>query len=246
MSADFNKPAATSTKTGFLTEIKDMFLSLVKMDGSGANIPTGAIRYSSSNDRMEKWSGSAWVPVLESASPVGTVVSTVLASAPSGWILCQGQTVSKTGTYAALWAAMGSTHLFGADPGGGNFLLPDLRSRVPAGYYSGATGDYARFNSLGGSGGTPYHILALDETPSHAHGGVTQGGTAPHTHGYNDSSLASGSGAGAGADFQNTDSARTTGAASDTTHTHPISSSGGDLKHENMPPFLVLNYIVKL
>lgn len=51
-------------------------------------------------------------------------------TAPSGWLLCFGQAVSRV-TYAALFAAIGTSH--GAGDGSTTFNLPDMRGRVPAG-----------------------------------------------------------------------------------------------------------------
>lgn len=51
-------------------------------------------------------------------------------SAPSGWLLCYGQAVSRT-AYAALFAVIGTT--FGAGDGSTTFNLPDARGRVLAG-----------------------------------------------------------------------------------------------------------------
>lgn len=64
------------------------------------------------------------------ATPPGAYMPYAGATAPTGWLLCAGQAVSRT-TYAALFAAIGTTH--GAGDGSATFNLPDLRGRVPAG-----------------------------------------------------------------------------------------------------------------
>ena len=51
------------------------------------------------------------------------------ATAPTGWLLCDGSAVSRT-TYADLFAVIGQT--YGAGDGT-TFNLPDFRGRVPAG-----------------------------------------------------------------------------------------------------------------
>lgn len=51
-------------------------------------------------------------------------------AAPSGWLLCFGQAVSRS-TYAALFAAIGT--LYGAGDGSTTFNLPDCRGRSPFG-----------------------------------------------------------------------------------------------------------------
>ena len=51
-------------------------------------------------------------------------------TAPSGWLLCYGQEVSRV-TYAALFAVVSTT--FGIGDGATTFNMPDLRGRVPLG-----------------------------------------------------------------------------------------------------------------
>lgn len=48
-------------------------------------------------------------------------------SAPAGWLYCRGQLVSTGGANAALYALVGHKFNGGADPGGSQFRLPDLR-----------------------------------------------------------------------------------------------------------------------
>lgn len=62
--------------------------------------------------------------------PVGSVTAFAGANAPAGWLLCGGQTVSRT-TYAGLFSVIGTT--YGAGDGSTTFTLPDLRGRVIAG-----------------------------------------------------------------------------------------------------------------
>jgi len=62
--------------------------------------------------------------------PTGTIVPFAGSVAPTGWLLCAGQTASQTGATAALFAVCGTT--FGP-ASGGTFTLPDLRGRVIAG-----------------------------------------------------------------------------------------------------------------
>lgn len=62
--------------------------------------------------------------------PPGAVIPYAGSSAPDGWLLCDGRTVSRT-TYAALFAVIGAT--YGAGDGNTTFALPDLRGRVTAG-----------------------------------------------------------------------------------------------------------------
>lgn len=62
--------------------------------------------------------------------PTASVQAFAGSTAPSGWLLCAGQAVSRS-TYADLFAAIGTT--YGAGDGSTTFGLPDLRGRVIAG-----------------------------------------------------------------------------------------------------------------
>lgn len=95
-----------------------------------------------------------WVESALKAFRIGTISMYAGASAPTGALLCNGATVSQA-TYALLFAIIG--HTFGADPGGGNFILPNLVNRMPV----GAGGTYA----LGATGGESSHALTASEAP---------------------------------------------------------------------------------
>ena len=71
----------------------------------------------------------------------GIVLPFAGAAAPSGWLLCQGQTVSRV-TYAALFAAIGTT--FGAGDGSTTFGVPDMRGEFPRGLDAGRGVDSGR------------------------------------------------------------------------------------------------------
>jgi hypothetical protein len=62
--------------------------------------------------------------------PIGTQVPYAGATAPSGWLLCYGQAVSRT-TYALLFAVIGIA--YGAGDGSTTFNLPDKRGRASIG-----------------------------------------------------------------------------------------------------------------
>jgi len=68
--------------------------------------------------------------LLTEAMPTGAVLSHAGSSAPTGWLLCYGQAVSRT-TYAALFAVIGTT--YGVGDGSTTFNVPDLRGRAVAG-----------------------------------------------------------------------------------------------------------------
>lgn len=67
---------------------------------------------------------------FEIAPPVGSVIQFVGATAPAGYLLCDGSAVSRE-TYAKLFAVAGTT--FGVGDGSTTFNLPDMRGIFPRG-----------------------------------------------------------------------------------------------------------------
>ena len=108
------------------------------------------------------------VTALESAPvvsglPVGAVVGLPFESIPDGFLLCDGQAVSRV-DYAALFALLGDT--FGAGDGATTFHLPDYRGRSLLG---AGQGDGLTARTLGEIGGEEEHVLTVGEMPSHSH-----------------------------------------------------------------------------
>lgn len=83
---------------------------------------------------------------LLTAAPPGAVTAYAGASAPDGWLMCDGSAVSRA-TYADLFAVSGV--LYGSGDGSTTFNLPDLRQRFPLGKAVSGTG-----STLGGTGGS--------------------------------------------------------------------------------------------
>jgi len=95
----------------------------------------------------------------------GTIEVYSKSAAPSGYLLCNGQAVSRT-TYANLFAVIGTT--YGAGNGSTTFNVPNLSGRLPI----GASSSHA-FASSGGSTAhyhsTANHTLTMTEMPKHNH-----------------------------------------------------------------------------
>lgn len=98
--------------------------------------------------------------------PSGSMVIWTTDSAPTDWLLCYGQAVSRT-TYAALYAVIGDT--FGAGDGSTTFNLPDMRGRFPLGQddMGGSSANrvtHANADTLGSSQGA--ESVNIDHTHS--------------------------------------------------------------------------------
>jgi microcystin-dependent protein len=149
--------------------------------------------------------------------------------APSGWAFCDGQLMSIAEN-DTLFALIGTT--YGGD-GQTTFNLPDLSSRVPVHQGSGGIGTL----TLGQAGGAETVTLTTTQIPS-------------HTHGLNGSS-ATATTSGPGGAVPATLSGVTTfgyGADAPPTTMAPQSlvGSGGSQPHDNLQPYLVVNFIISL
>lgn len=109
---------------------------LVVDDGNiSQRLPAGAdgeVLHADSNAAL----GLTWKPVTFSRI-VGEVSDFALAAPPSGWLACDGAAVSRN-TYAALFAALGTT--WGAGDGVTTFNVPDQRGRGRIGVGTGSKG----------------------------------------------------------------------------------------------------------
>lgn len=156
-------------------------------------------------------------------------------TAPYMWLVCDGNAISRM-QYAALFAAIGTD--FGAGDGTTTFNLPDFRNRVPVGV-SGT-------KSRGATGGAETVTLTEAQMPSHNHGGLTgaMNRNNPHQHYYGvpESHIDTYIGGPPWKAWQGNDNTLTT--ETDINHEHAIPAQGGGGAHENMPPWLAINYII--
>lgn len=110
-------------------------------------------------------------PTATPLAPVGSLTMFAGVNIPNGWLVCQGQTVSRS-TYATLFSVIGVA--FGAGDGSTTFALPDFRGRSPMGVGTGsATGASAwalGSQPTSGAGGEESHTLTSAELTTHLHG----------------------------------------------------------------------------
>ena len=162
--------------------------------------------------------------------PTGSIMPYAGISAPTGWLLCDGSTLSTT-SYPALFAIIGYTY----GGSGASFRVPDLRGRVPV----GVDPNDSQLNTLGKQGGEKTHTLTVDEMPNHDHGltgySVLWGQSSQNVQfvvgsSYVQATASGTSGNSVGTNQNSLNKTRTT---------------GGGAAHNNMQPYILLNYIIR-
>jgi len=158
--------------------------------------------------------------------PVATILMYGGGTAPNGWLLCDGSAQLRT-SFPALFSEIGTS--FGEGDGNTTFNLPDLRDRFPmgqgamGGVDAGVVDDFD--TGVGDAGGEAKHILSISEMPSHGHDvDVEFGGGGPLNP------LVRGIEG---------------GSVFELTAGNAAKPKGGDEGHNNIPPFLAMNFIIK-
>lgn len=149
--------------------------------------------------------------------------------APRGWALCDGQ-ILPINQNQSLYSLLGT--MYGGD-GRTNFALPDLRGRAPI-HFGEAEGG-AR-HEIGQKGGEEVHTLSVDEMPQHGHAF-----NAAPAQGTTDIPQAGQALARSARDVYRD---QATSLAS--LDPEAIANAGGGQAHENMQPFLVINFCIAL
>ncbi|HEX2904671.1 MAG TPA: tail fiber protein [Jatrophihabitans sp.] len=142
--------------------------------------------------------------------------------APVGWLLCQGQSLAIS-DYDTLFNLIGTT--YGGD-GVNTFNLPNLQSRIPVHQGSGYP--------LAMTGGAEQVVLSQQNLPTHTHPVLASSQVADQTSPANN--------------FWGTSTMSSYSDATPTATMSPnsLALSGGNQPHDNMPPFLVVNFIISL
>lgn len=197
-------------------------------------------------------SGSITVYGSSNIVPTGSLLMWPSANAPAGYLLCNGAAVS-TATYSALFAVIGYTFGYAGE----NFLLPNYTNRMPYGTTLGATGGSANAIVVSHNHGA----YASGQDQDHSHSGTTgymnQNNVHSHTYpvggsaggqqgfayyGYNQI----GAGSTSAVDINHTHSFSTGGVSANHSHVITVNAAGSDGTNANLPPYLGINFIIKI
>lgn len=124
---------------------------------------------------LEVYSRQEVIDLINNMQPAGEVAAFARSTPPEGWLVCNGQAVSRT-TYARLFAAVGTT--FGAGNGSTTFRIPDLRGEFIRGWDNGRGADNGRVLGSAQSSQNLLHTHAGNtaEAGEHFHGGLDEYG----------------------------------------------------------------------
>lgn len=152
--------------------------------------------------------------------------------APQGWALCNGQ-ILPISQYTALFSLLGTT--YGGD-GRSNFALPNMQGNAPMHWGEGpGLSPY----DLGETGGEPSVTLTTNQIPAHSH--TLNGGNLPAT-------AQTPSGGLLAVPVVNPRFADLYSSAPGNAQADPaaISPAGSSHSHNNMQPYLTMNFIIAL
>ncbi len=152
--------------------------------------------------------------------------------APLGWAFCNGQLLPISQN-TALFSLLGTN--YGGD-GRSTFALPDLQGAFPL-HAGSSAGPGLSPRSTGERGGSETVTLATAQLPAHGHAMQAAPGATTGTPGTTVSLAPTSNGS---ALYRAPDNVYLNTAAAD------MGAAGGNGAHDNLPPYLAVNFIIAL
>lgn len=238
-------PSAAAVNTGEWIDFKSSTTGDVTIVRAGSDTIDGLTVYrlpAYCNCRVMKSGATTWILVVKPDADVGDIKMMGTTSVPQGWYVCDGSDISRT-TYGNLFAVLSTNWGSGS---ASTFMVPDARGRTPVGQ---GTGSGLSARALAAIGGEESHQLSDAEMPSHDHtfSGTTGNENANHYHQYT-SPLGAGGGyslSGATTIWSSQNTA-TENVVHQHTYSGTTSTVGSDNAHNNMQPFFVPGFMIKL
>jgi len=153
--------------------------------------------------------------------------------APKGWAFCDGQ-ILPLSQNTALFSLLGTTY---GGNGLSNFALPNMQGNAPM---HPGQGPGLSLHDLGETAGSETVTLLQTEIPSHSHAIMAIGAPPPANAGAPGPTLALARSS--GTSLYKQPAFGNIGAMSDSTN----APAGGNLPHNNMQPYLTLNFCIAL
>lgn len=225
------KTSQLENDSGFLTQHQDLTNYYRKEEVNNLlneldTIPKGGTTGQVLAKKTDTDNDVEWVDQSGSGSvtgdtlPIGSIMPYGSDTIPTNWLLCDGREVSRT-EYQNLFNVIGTT--YGAGDGTTTFNLPNLKGKVTV----GKDNNDLNFDNLGETGGEKTHTLTIDEMPKHKHNSKAR------INWYNTAAYGL---------LVNQVNSSNASVDRETTYTDEV---GGDNSHNNMPPYLITNYIIK-
>jgi microcystin-dependent protein len=161
---------------------------------------------------------------------IGEIRAVGFNFAPVGWALCDGQTLAISQN-TALFSLLGT---FYGGNGTSTFALPNLQGSAPMNQGQGAG---LSLRSIGETGGETAVTLLTAEIPSHTH---TAQNAAESNSGVPGPTVIFGGGG------RGKEPAYAPASTAALMSAQAVGLTGGNQPHNNMPPYLVVNFIIAL
>lgn len=174
--------------------------------------------------------------LVTNSIPVGTILAVATEAVPDGFFLCDGRELSRNG-YQALYKAIGTT--YGNGKGNGTtFNLPNIQGRTLIGV---GQGDNLKSRKLGETGGIESVVLNKDQLPEHSHSAnptLTFPTAGYETFYSKNPEVLSNNNFSKDSDFRNNGN-------TSLPFSFNTNNTGKNLPHENMQPFISVQYCIK-